>query len=89
MKEIRYTSRFKKDVKQLKKSGKNFTVFKAVIAQLAKGEMLAPKYRDHKLIGEYKGTRECHIAPDWLLIYEATENELVLVRTGMHTKLFR
>ena len=89
MKEIRYTSRFKKDVKRLKRSGKNFANFKSVIEQLAQGETLAPKYRDHKLIGEYIGTRECHIAPDWLLIYEADDDELILVRTGAHAKLFR
>jgi len=89
MKEIRYTSRFKKDVKRLKKGGKDFTNFKSVIEQLVKGETLVPKYRDHKLIGEYIGTRECHIAPDWLLIYETSEDELVLIRTGTHAKLFR
>jgi len=89
MKAIKYTSRFKKDVKRLKKSGKTFTSFKKVIEQLAQGETLALKYRDHKLIGEYKGSRECHIAPDWLLIYELTENELILIRSGAHAVLFK
>ena len=88
MKTIRYTTRFKKDVKRLKKSGRDFTDFKKVIEQLARGETLAPKYRDHKLLGAYAGTRECHIAPDWLLIYEATATELVLIRSGSHALLF-
>jgi len=62
-----------------------------VLELLVNGEKLPPKYRDHKLGGEYLGTRECHIAPDWLLIYEVIEDELVLylTRTGSHAKLFK
>lgn len=88
MKIIRYTSHFKRDVKNLTKSGRDFTVFKEVIDRLAGGQSLPARYRDHKLIGEYIGARECHIAPDWLLIYESTADELVLVRTGRHAALF-
>jgi len=54
-----------------------------------KGELLTGKYPDHVLVGQYKGTRECHLEPDWLVIYELTETEIVLIRTGSHSDLFR
>jgi len=88
MKKISRTNRFKKDVKKMKKRGKSFDVFKQVIQQLAQGEILDEKFRDHKLIGNYVGTRECHIEPDWLLIYENHDDELILIRTGTHSDLF-
>ena len=72
----------------MQKRGKDFKVFKAIVEKLARGQKLEPKYRDHLLAGEYKGSRECHIAPDWLLIYELNENEVVLTRTGTHADLF-
>ncbi|MCC5789974.1 MAG: type II toxin-antitoxin system YafQ family toxin [Opitutales bacterium] len=56
--------------------------------QQVAGENLAEKYRDHALIGNYQGCRECHVSPDWLLIYQTTETELILVRTGSHSVLF-
>ena len=59
-----------------------------VIDALAAGEPLAEGYRDHTLIGNYLGCRECHVSPDWLLIYQTTETELILVRTGSHGELF-
>ena len=71
------------------KRGKKFEELKDVIRQLAVDEKLAAKYRDLVLVGQYKSTRECHIEPDWLLIYELAESELVLVRTGTHADLFR
>jgi len=86
---IHRTSQFKKDVKQMGKRGKKFEDFKVVLSKLAKGEILEANYRDHILTGQYKGSRECHIEPDWLLIYELTVTELVLVRTGTHSDLFR
>lgn len=89
MRTIRRTSRFKKDIKRLRKQGKAFTEFKKVVEKLTSKQELEPKYQDHKLVGEYKGTRECHLAPDWLLIYELTDDELVLIRTGSHAELFR
>ena len=89
MRTIRRTSQFKKDVKRMGKRGKKFGEFKEVISKLATGKKLDAKYRDHLLVGQYKGSRECHIEPDWLLIYELTEIELVLVRTGTHSDLFR
>lgn len=88
MKKISRTNKFKKDVKKMKKRGKSFDVFKQVIQQLAQGELLDEKFRDHKLRGNYVGTRECHIEPDWLLIYEDHDNELILIRTGTHSDLF-
>jgi mRNA interferase YafQ len=89
MKIIRRTSLFKRDVKRIHKREKEFEVFKRVINELASGQKLAPKYRDHILFGQYKGARECHIEPDWLLIYELTEEELLLIRTGTHSDLFK
>jgi mRNA interferase YafQ len=71
------------------KRGKEFAEFKGIIRKIAEGETLEAKYRDHVLAGQYKGTRECHIEPDWLLVYELTESELVLVRTGTHSDLFK
>ncbi len=89
MRTIYRTSRFKKDVKRMKKRGKKFEEFKGLIRRIAAGEKLEVKYRDHVLVGQYKGTRECHIEPDWLLIYELAESELILVRTGTYSDLFR
>lgn len=88
MRRIRRTSRFKKDVKRLQKRGKKFDVFKQVIDTIVTGNTLEHFFQDHALVGEYKGTRECHIEPDWLLIYELTDEELVLIRTGTHSDLF-
>lgn len=89
MRTIKQTSQFKKDVKLARRRGKQFIDFKLVIEQLSLGQPLPARYRDHALAGGYKGTRECHIEPDWLLIYELTEDELILIRTGSHTDLFR
>lgn len=72
----------------MKKRGKSFEVFKQVIEKLAKDEPLEKRFRDHKLKGDYLGTRECHVEPDWLLIYEESDSELVLIRTGTHSDLF-
>ena len=71
------------------KRGKKFEDFKKVINKLSTGEKLETKYRDHIFSGQYKGTRECHIEPDWLLIYELTEDELILIRSGTHADLFK
>ncbi|MGH7600616.1 MAG: type II toxin-antitoxin system YafQ family toxin [bacterium] len=88
MRVTRETSKFKKDVKRMQKRGKDFNAFKEIIVKLASGRKLDPKHRDHLLVGEYKDSRECHIAPDWLLIYELGEREIVLIRTGTHADLF-
>lgn len=70
------------------KRGKKFEEFKEVIRKIAAEEVLDAKYRDHVLVGQYEGTRECHIEPDWLLIYDVAESELILIRTGTHSDLF-
>lgn len=84
------TSMFKKDLKAIKKRGYDLSLLNDVIDKLVMGLPLPPKYKDHNLIGNYKGCRECHITPDWLLIYEVSENELILylTRTGTHSDLF-
>jgi mRNA interferase YafQ len=89
MKTIRRTSQFKRDVKRMQRQGREVEKLKRVLKALVKGEPLAAKHRDHVLVGQYKGTRECHMEPDWLLIYELGETEIVLIRTGSHSDLFR
>jgi mRNA interferase YafQ len=88
-KTLRRTSRFKRDAKLAKRRGKDLSKLRAVIEKLVSGEELEARLRDHTLLGGYKGSRECHIEPDWLLIYEVTEDELVLIRTGTHADLFK
>lgn len=84
------TSMFKKDFKLAKKRGYDISLLNNVIDILASGQPLAEKYKDHSLVGNYKGCRECHITPDWLLIYEIDDNKLFLylTRTGTHSDLF-
>ena len=89
MKAIRRTSKFKRDVKRPQRQGRDFEKLKGVLEALVKGEGLATRYRDHVMVGQYKGTRECHIGPDWFLIYELAETEIVLIRTGSHSDLFK
>jgi len=83
------TKSFKKDYKKLTKNEKDLV--KNIIIKLANGETLEEKYKDHKLIGDYLGCRECHIKPDLLLIYRYNDNilELALVRVGSHSELFK
>ncbi len=87
---IKPTSQFKKDLKTTQKRGYDLDLLKEVINILADGESLPQKNRDHLLSGDYSGCRECHIAPDWLLIYEISDSELYLylTRTGTHSDLF-
>jgi mRNA interferase YafQ len=82
------TNRFKKDYKRVVKRGRDAGNLFEVVERLAKGEKLEAKFRDHSLGGEYEDCRECHIEPDWLLIYRMTEKELILIRTGSHSDLF-
>ena len=90
MLKIKFLNSFKKDYKRIVKRGYNIALLENVIRMLADGETLPAKYRDHALTGNYSGFRECHITPDWLLIYEVRESELILVlsRTGTHSDLF-
>ncbi len=82
------TKQFKKDVKRMRKRGKDLEKIKAVIDLLVAGEPLPPKNCDHKLGGDWIGRRDCHVEPDWILIYKLTEDELLLERTGTHADLF-
>ena len=85
---IKYTSQFKKDYKSAVKQGRDIEKMIFVIETLLHDEELPPKFRDHKLIGVSKDIRECHIAPDWLLIYRISDKCLELIRTGTHSDLF-
>ena len=87
---VRFTGQFKKDLKLAKKQGKDLDKLFNVIEILEKGEKLEKKYKEHSLSGEYKGTRECHIEPDWLLVYEIMNDVLILMlyRLGSHSELF-
>ncbi len=87
---IERTPTFKKDFKLAQKQGLDLNKLKEIITLLANGEPLPPKNKDHQLKGNYKGHRECHIEPDWLLIYKIQDDMLILtlVRTGSHSKLF-
>lgn len=88
--EVKFTSKFKKDFKLVKKRNFDLASLYKVIEILATGTPLPGEYHDHPLIGNYKGARECHIKPDWLLIYNIHDEVLVLelTRTGSHSDLF-
>jgi mRNA interferase YafQ len=84
------TTRYKKELKKVLKRGNDINLIKTVVLKLANGVPLEVKHRDHPLAGSYAGFRECHITPDWLLIY-LIENDimtLTLTRTGSHSDLF-
>ncbi len=88
--DIQRTSQFKKDYKLALKRGCDTTLIKQVISLLADGQELPPENKDHSLSGNYSGYRECHIMPDWLLIYKITDSLMLLTleRTGTHSDLF-
>lgn len=89
MREIIETTQFKRDFKKIASSGRySRSEFLTVVELLALDKPLPSKLRDHALIGEWKGYRECHIRPDWLLIYQKKDKDLILVRTGSHSELF-
>lgn len=87
---IKYETGFKKDYKRIVKRGYDVSLLEEVINLLANKIPLPKKYKDHGLSGNYAGFRECHITPDWLLIYRIDDNELILylTRTGSHSDLF-
>ncbi len=90
MLDIRYSAKFKKDYKMILKRGYNPALLQEVLELLCAETALPPKYRDHALSGNYQGHRECHITPDWLLIYKIEHHILTLslTRTGSHSDLF-
>lgn len=87
---LKPTSQFKKDLKLMKKRGNDLTLLEEVLSLLVDGKPLAEKYRNHTLTGDFVGCSECHIKPDWLLVYEYDEEilYLYLLRTGSHSDLF-
>ena len=87
-KTLRRTSQFKRDAKRATRRGKDIAKLRTVVEALAAGRALDARLRDHALVGGYRGSRECHIEPEGLLIYEATDDEVVLIRTGTHADLF-
>ncbi|MEF9425859.1 MAG: type II toxin-antitoxin system YafQ family toxin [Candidatus Mariimomonas ferrooxydans] len=88
MRSIRRDTQFKRDVKKVLKRYKDINKLKKIINLLVNAEKLLPGNRDHQLKGTLKDCRECHIEPDWLLIYRIEGSELCLVRTGTHSDLF-
>lgn len=88
--DIVWTTQFKKDYKLAMKRHLNIELLDDVIRALSRGETLPEKYKDHALVGDWIGHRECHIQPDWLLVYRIDDDVLVLTlaRTGTHSDLF-
>ena len=84
------STRFRRDLRRMQKRGKDLEKLKGVVRLLVEEQPLPERYRDHHLIGDWSGYRDCHIEPDWLLIYKIDRDEaiLTLVRTGTHTDLF-
>jgi len=83
-----FTNQFGKDLKKMERRGKALSKIKKVIRKLVNEERLEPNFKDHKLIGNYQGRRECHIESDWLLIYKLIDTEIIFERTGSHSDLF-
>ncbi|OFW81032.1 MAG: hypothetical protein A2887_02085 [Alphaproteobacteria bacterium RIFCSPLOWO2_01_FULL_40_26] len=88
MRIVRQANSFKRDLKKVTKRSKNLDKLYAIIEKLAKGVELEPRHKPHRLIGNYADKMECHIEPDWLLIYEITDELVILYRTGTHSDLF-
>lgn len=87
---VKPTTKFQRDVRRAERRGYNISLLTGVIKKLAAGEGLPSNFKDHDLDGDYIGCRECHITPDWLLIYRISRDKLILVlsRTGTHSDLF-
>ncbi len=86
---IHYTTQFKKDYKRIKRQNKDLHKLESVIKVLLNEQKLDPRYKDHPLTGNWKNHRDCHIEPDWLLIYSRDDENLYLERTGSHAELFK
>lgn len=89
MKRVSQTTQFARDVKRMRRRGKDLEKLKPIVTRLARNKRLEPKHRDHRLIGPWKNCRDCHIEPDWILIYSADSQSLRLERTGSHSDLFK
>lgn len=88
MRRFKTTTQFERDFKRVLKRGKDRRKMVSVMGNLIKGKPLRPKYRDHSLHGAFQGRRECHIEPDWLLIYKLSSEVIIFERTGTHADLF-
>ena len=88
MRRLRVTTRFKRDIKRARRRGRDATKVKTLVEKLVAGRQLEQRYRAHHLIGGSSGLMECHIEPDWLLIWQEDEQTVTLVRTGTHADLF-
>ena len=89
MKRVSQTTQFSRDVRRMRKRGKDLGRLQEVVRLLAAGTLLPPKHMDHPLIGPWAPSRDCHVEPDWILIYTADDASLRLERTGTHSDLFR
>ena len=89
MKKVSQTTQFARDVKKMRKRGKDLARLETIVRQLASGTPLDAKHRDHPLVGQWKPSHDCHVEPDWILIYTADDESLRLERTGTHSDLFR
>ena len=88
MKELVTASAFKKDLRRCGRRGKDLKALRDIVEALQRGETLPVRCRDHALVGNWIPKRECHVTPDWLLVYETTETEVRLARLGSHADLF-
>ncbi len=89
MRLIRYSGQFKKDYKHMVKRSGDIKKLRLVIEKLVNEEQLEAHYKDHPLQGQFAGARDCHLGPDWILIYAVVQNELRLIRMGTHSDLFK
>ena len=89
MYERRLGSKFKKDIKRVQRRDFDMAKLKTVMTKITKGASLEKKYKDHPLIGQYKGYRDCHIEPDWVLIYRIADEIAYFYRTGTHSDVFK
>jgi len=89
MLQVKTKNKFEKDFKRMHRRGKNLEKLRSVMKSLVGGEPLSKQRKDHSLVGNYSGCRECHIEPDWLLIYFLSKTAITFVRTGSHADLFR
>ena len=89
MKQLQQTNKFEKDLSRMKRRGVDLDILETIVLALLQGNPLALRHRDHALTGDWKLHRECHLAPDWLLIYKSTQEFVRLERTGSHSDLFK
>jgi mRNA interferase YafQ len=89
MRDVSETAQFGRDLKKIKRRGKDLGKLRRIVSALAAGKTLDAKHRDHALVGEWKPARDCHVEPDWVLVYTIDNASLKLERTGTHSDLFR